>query len=291
MLRFVAWVVFCGLVGLFGCSLAQAQQKPPMIWHTDYGTAVQRAKELKRMLFIFFYESGPNTARDSFLCQTLPRTLKADSQRSERFVWLQLPTSATIAVDGKPTPLLRHASFQHMLNRQGVAIVDYANEKESFYGFVVSQFPFGRGMYYRELALGAILDLPPGTLTQRTLTYAVRTHPDRPRSTNGQWHPVLASEAAQHSNHQANIGVQGHHAWESRFHQINTRLGGGMSAQEVVAESWPGETLVEAAEECVHCWRQSSGHWSAVSRQHRAWAYDMKRGRNGIWYGTGLFGR
>ena len=36
--------------------------------------------------------------------------------------------------------------------------------------------------YYRGAALGSILALPPGTLTQRTMIYAVRTHPEAPAS-------------------------------------------------------------------------------------------------------------
>jgi hypothetical protein len=47
--------------------------------------------------------------------------------------------------------------------------------------------------------------------------------------------------------------------------------------------------LVAAAIDCVHSWRQSSGHWSAVRSRHRFYGYDMKRGSNGIWYATGIF--
>jgi hypothetical protein len=39
----------------------------------------------------------------------------------------------------------------------------------------------------------------------------------------------------------------------------------------------------------VDSWRHSSGHWQGVSRPHRAFGYDIRRGRNGIWYGTGIF--
>jgi len=154
---------------------------------------------------------------------------------------------------------------------------------------VVSTFPFSPGQYYRPEPFLEILDLPPGTLTQRTMIFAVRTHPERPSSARGRFHPVLANEAASHSDHQANIRVQGHHNWETRFHRINARIGNGSSATEVVAESWPGETLVEAAIECVHCWRQSPGHWRAVRSAHGDFGFDMRRGGNGIWYATGIF--
>jgi hypothetical protein len=62
-------------------------------------------------------------------------------------------------------------------------------------------------------------------------------------------------------------------------------------AQEIVAESWPNESLVEACIDCVDSWRQSPGHWGAVRANHPLFGYDIKRGRNGIWYATGIFGR
>lgn len=270
---------------------APAAQAPVIQWHCDYAKASAQAKAEKKMLLIVFYATGRDRCRDCFLCQSIPQALAERPERAERYVWLMQPLNATAKVDGKVTRLLSHPSFAHMHQQQGIAIVDYENPDAPYYGYVVSQFPFLRGRYYTAFALGTILDLPPGTLTQRTMIYAVRTHRERPRSTEGYFSPVLAEEAERHSLRQAQMRVQGHHSWESRFHQINARLGQGMRATEVVAESWPGETLVEAAEECVRSWRQSSGHWSAVSRPHRAWAYDMKRGQNGIWYGTGIFGR
>jgi hypothetical protein len=83
--------------------------------------------------------------------------------------------------------------------------------------------------------------------------------------------------------------LQGHHNWETRFVRITSTLD-VLSAREVCAESWPGEHLLEAAVECVRCWRLSDGHWSAVNAYQPMFGYDMKRGRNGIWYATGIFG-
>jgi hypothetical protein len=176
-----------------------------------------------------------------------------------------------------------------MYGRQGIAIIDMASWPSRFYGHVVSMFPFTRGKYYTAESLATILDLPHGSLTQRTLIFAVRIHPERPASAHSDLCQVLLSEAQNHSTHQASIQVQGHHSWESRFHQINARLPASLTAQEVVAESWPNQELVEAAIDCVHSWRQSSGHWSAVRSRHRRFGFDMKLGSNGIWYATGLF--
>jgi hypothetical protein len=135
-----------------------------------------------------------------------------------------------------------------------------------------------------------MLDLPPGTITERTLIYAVRVHPERPASSDGRLDSYLREEARRHAQYQADICRQGHHFWDARFRRICARLPAGLTAKEVCAESWPGQNLVEAAIECVRCWRLSSGHWSAVRAPQPLYAYDIQRGRNGVWYATGIFG-
>jgi len=63
----------------------------------------------------------------------------------------------------------------------------------------------------------------------------------------------------------------------------------GRDFKEVVAESWPNQTMLDSCVDCVDSWRHSSGHWQGVRSPHRAYAYDIRRGSNGIWYATGLF--
>ena len=124
---------------------------------------------------------------------------------------------------------------------------------------MVSTFPILGGVPYSTEKMLVILDLPPGTLTQRTLIYAVRTHPERPQSTDGQLREELSEEAERHSGYQARIRLQGHHQWGSRFPRIAALLPRGLTASEVCAESWPGEGLLAAAIECVRCWRHFVG--------------------------------
>ncbi|OHB85985.1 MAG: hypothetical protein A2V98_19680 [Planctomycetes bacterium RBG_16_64_12] len=212
-------------------------------------------------------------------------------EKLKQFVRARLPVDATIRTESGESILLKHRAFAEMLGRPGVAILDFAHKEAPYYGYVVSTFPFLKDRPYTPREMSAILDLPPGTLTQRTLIYAVRTHPDRPASTKGELDPNLAKEASLHSQQQARICRQGHHNWNLRFRRINAKLPRGLVASEVCAESWPGESLVEAAIECVRCWRLSSGHWSAVRARHPVYGYDMKRGSNRVWYATGIFGR
>jgi hypothetical protein len=268
---------------------AKPAPEPDLYWHDDYEQAWNEAKEDGRMLFIYFHDATTSATRRSFENNSLARPdIKA---KLADFVLLKLPVDATISSGGESKKLLRHPAFAEMLGRPGIAIVDLAHRKAEYYERVVSTFPFVRGKYYRGPVVDAILALPPGTLTQRTMIYAVRTHPEAPASTQGKFNNVLAEEAKLQSDYQATILTQGHQNWENRFHRINARLPGGATAQEVVAESWPNESLVDACVDCVDSWRQSPGHWSAVRSRQAHFGFDIKRGRNGIWYATGIFGR
>ena len=121
------------------------------------------------------------------------------------------------------------------------------------------------------------------------MIWAVRVHPENPASTLGQKNRILAAEAKSHSRYQARLRLQGHHRWENRFHRIRRLLGNQCTPIEVVAESWPEQNMIDSCIDCVASWRQSSGHWSAVKAQHALYGYDIRRGENGIWYGTGIF--
>ena len=268
---------------------AGAEGTDGLAWQEDYAVAMRLAERESKMLLIYFRSPEPSEASRRFEPDVL--TDRAVLARLARYVRLRLPTDATITVGGKRIELLRHHAFSEMSGRPGVAIVDYRDEGRVHYGQVVSAFPLADDHRLSPQEMAVILDLPPGTLTQRTLIFAVRTHPEKPASTAGHPDPYLASEAQRHSQHQARIRRQGHHGWEHRFHQVNARLPDGLLASEVCAESWPGMNLVAAAVDCVRSWRYSEGHWSAVKAEHGVYGYDMKRGANGIWYATGIFGR
>jgi hypothetical protein len=254
-----------------------------VVWHDDYAAACREARRRQALLFISFHE--PQAAGEAVQQDDL---LRLATQRRHRYVWARLPLDHRTNDAGRDIRLLDHAAFAELRGRPGMAIIDYESPAAPHYKHVVSLFP-QRSQPYNRGELAVILDLPPGTLTQRTMIYAVRTHPDAPRSAVGLPHHELLRESELHSKYQADISVQGHHDWGGRFDRINAALG-DLSSREVVAESWPGESLLEAAIECVHCWRQSEGHWDAVSSPHAEYGYDMKLSGNGIWYATGLFG-
>ncbi len=276
------------LVCLHGIPLALGGEKEPqavkVAWETDYGRAMDLANRQQKMLVIFFHNpSDPQSQR--LQTETLEN---ADvQQKLLDFVCLRLPLDAKATADDKEIVLLQHSSLSEMLGRPGVAIADFAHADPKLHGCIVSVFPLTGSLFYGPAQMQVILDLPPGSLTQRTLIYAVRIHPEKPASALGRPDDRLLAEAESASQYQASIRIQGHHGWNARFPRIAAMVGG--LPREVCAESWPGQRLVESAIECVRCWRLSSGHWSAVQARNRAFGYDMKLGSNGVWYATGIF--
>lgn len=279
--------LFATLLAMLGWTSDSSAQSTPLSWNDNYSSAVQEAMVQKQMLFIFFDDQSATAQR--FANEVLAH--REVARLLKNYTLARLPMDATVTVNEKPTKIMSHAAFSYMYGSPGIAIVDYTDNGSPEYGQVISQFNF-RGTQGRTVdQMQTILTLPPGSLTQRTLIYAVRTHPEKPRSTTGIFRRLLALESFRHSRHQASIQLQGHHQWDSRFQQIKSQLPGGLVPTEVCAESWPGQRLEDAAIECVRSWRFSSGHWSAVSDNNTYYGYDMKQGRNGIWYATGIFAR
>lgn len=260
-------------------------------WKTDYADALLSARSAGKMLLIHFYQQGQlkaAEAQDGKLFSN-PRV----QNKLDRYILARLPLDTTIISGGKKVKVSAHRSFSELQGSAGLAILDYAsNKKSETYGDVVSVVRYRPGKYYqfRSDHLPVLLDLPAGTLTQRSMVFAVRIHPEAPASTRGEKNPVLIDEAKSHSRYQAAIRVQGHHRWDTRFQRIIGRLFGRRRAPvEVVAESWPSQDLMDSCVDCVASWRQSPGHWSAVRARQASYGYDIRKGQNGIWYATGIF--
>lgn len=259
------------------------------IWMTNYENAVAKAKNEKKMLLVYLRPAQSDPQIGEFERRTLldPQVMK----ELLRYVCVRIPETYVIEENGTKTRLLDHSSLVEMEHRPGLFIVDYASTEAEYYGQVVSVFPFLNGRPYNVEQMSIILTLPSGTLTQRTMIYAVRGHSERPKSILGRPDPFLFKEAEKHSAYQARIRLLGHHFWETRFHRIIQTLRNESTASEVCAESWPGQGLLAAALECVRCWRLSPGHWRSVSSYQDAYGYDIKKGSDGIWYATGIFAR
>ena len=225
----------CSLAGaVHAADASDASLVPPAKtrWLTSYADAWRAAQGQNKMLLIYFCDAGVDCPCSRFKTQTLDDVQVRPKLRD--YVCVELPLNAAITSDGKRVVLLEHEAFGEMSGQPGIAIVDFRSPKPPLRGAVVSTFPISEASCYTPEQMTVILDLPPGTLTQRTLIYAVRTHPEQPASANGQLLPALAEEAESHSQYQATIRLQGHHFWAARFPRIVSRLPGGRGAHEVV---------------------------------------------------------
>jgi len=261
---------------------------------------MDQAKAEKKLMLIHFYRpsdqkrSEAANAGDSVVNVEKAFNQPAIREKLSGMVLTKLPIDAQITVKGQTIRLLDHGAFSELHKGPGLAVIDLAHEKTEYWGYVVSALPFTPGKYYRfhPSQVETLVNLPEGTLTQRSMIFAVRIHPEHPASTNGEYNPVLLSEATAHSDYQAQIHVQGHQGWGERFERILGKLlgrGEPGTPVEVVAESWPDQDLMDSCVDCVNSWRQSPGHWEAVSAKQASYGYDIREGTNGIWYATGIF--
>lgn len=254
---------------------------------SDYELAYRQALRDQKDLVIHF---RADTRLDRALAHPDVR------RRLNRYVFLQVP--ATYQFQGKR--LLDSGALAEMGGRPGLAVVSLHDPKLPTHKTVISAHPLMSSRYGWVPSCGAceirtMLDLPPAaTLTQRSLMYAVRVHPERPQSVYGLPHRAFLTHARRHSLRQASMLNQHHADLLSASSYLQSQSGCSVgSASEVVAESWGavvgGENVLEAAFSCVDAWRHSPGHWSSVSRPHRYFGYDLARGGNGTWYATGIF--
>jgi hypothetical protein len=279
---------------------ASVEQQPPVAvaapkmvraggldWYVDYYSAYRDAAADGKFLLINVVPPTASAAQQGAE-QTIAASAKLQQQLAN-VVRLRVPANATINVEGQTRRLLSFGSFAELSGGAGWVLIDLRNKDQEYYGHAVSVLPYSGGKYYhwRPDYLSVILSIPAGTLTQRTMIWAVRIHPEGPQSTWGTFHPALASGAMQQASYQANVGQQGHQNFDSRFHTLSSATGGPVAV--VCAESWPNQNMIDSCLDCVDSWRHSSGHWRGVSGRHRAFGYDIRRGRNGIWYGTGIF--
>jgi hypothetical protein len=199
---------------------------------------------------------------------------RLNPRQLDDYVVCRVPVDYEIELEGETRRLLEFGGFRELERQPGLAIIDLKHrDRGDVYGHTVSVLP---RRHVSEAKVAALLRLPAGTLTQRTLIWALRIHPARPQSVYGVPDPELMAHCSRHCFVQCSANNQ-HHAASNP------------GRSEIVAESWPwNKNIVDAAIDIVWSWSCSSGHWSAACQGWRAFGYDMRT--NGQkWYATGVF--
>lgn len=102
----------------------------------------------------------------------------------------------------------------------------------------------------------------------------------------GQVHPTLQKLAQDQANYCAYYCVQGHQLWSKQFQDHYRHF---PQIRSVVAESWPHQSLAAGSAECFESWQISPGHWAHCNSPCRYYGLAIARGKNGVWYGCGIF--
>lgn len=296
--RLVTWTGCLAWCALATVALPADDGKPAPItrkigelaWHTDYSTAYRQARDEHKQLLLFFRDE-----KDLLTAGQLEQNVLAKPELKEtldKLVRVMLPTTAVgpVAKDAKPEdkplPLLEHTAFAHMQNQPGLAILDLIDEKDHLYGKLVSAHPFSSNTLNSDGSVRVMLELPRGTITQRTLTYVLRTHPEQPASVWGKGDLILCEQCRIASQLMANYGSVGHHDWGNRSAFVGSQF--GTSPMEV-ASIGGGSNLFEVANSAVSVWRSSGVHWGMMITPNRFFGYDMVQAPNGTWYANGIF--
>jgi hypothetical protein len=270
-------------------SLVLTAAEPNTTWQDSYAKATDLAMKEKKDLVIYFRAQGE---LDDVLANA------EVAKKLEKFVCLKIPTDYQVA----DKRLLDYAVLSDMLGKPGLAVVSYHDNKLPTFATVISVHPIAASRYrwvpvYGVEQVKITLDLPPAaTLSQRSMIYAVRVHPEVPQSVFSVCHPAFLEHAQNHCVRQASMQRQHHANIIAASGTLRSKVEMGFAgASEVVAESWGrfvgGENVLEAAFSCVDAWRHSPSHWSAVARRHTYFGYDIAQGANGTWYATGIFGQ
>ena len=234
------WRISSGLVCLV-CTTALAAEGSS--WLDDYGQAMKEAKQSKRMMLVYFHKDGVDVEKDAFVPETgAGRRIAALGGEACAGAGA---VSKRSQVNGQEIQLIRHPVVCRTAGASGGGRHRFRGSESEYYGHVVSIYPLSLPGALTTKHLTALLSLPHGSLTQRTLILAVRIHPEGPASTDGTMLTTLAKESESHSRYQARITNQGHHNWESRFHRISGQLPEGLSG--------PGSVCRELAGRGVDC--------------------------------------
>ena len=233
--------------------LDSPSEKPE--WLDDYVDAMDRAKAEGKLMLIHFYRSSDQRrkeagqAADSVANIERAFSSPAIGEKLGDFVLVKLPIDTAISVQRKPLKVLDHAAFSELHKGPGIAVIDFAHKNSEYFGYVVSVLPFTPGKYYRFQTshLTALVNLPEGTLTQRSMILAVRIHPEHPASTVVPKTPFCFRKPRAIPIIRPKFMLLGHQGWGSRFQRIIGKLlgaarprAGGSSRRKLAEPGFDG---------------------------------------------------
>lgn len=259
-------------------------------WHRDYFTAYDEAAGAHHRLVILFLDEGSETVSTS-----RGGLEKADVEAVLGNVTrLHLPLDFRLT--GSETPLLEHRSFRHLGGQPGVVIIELSDPKNPLFGQAVSALRLPAEGQFSVESLQRLLDLPTGSIGQRSLLFAIRSavatsEPDSARLDsplfNVSPNATLSDLANRNSRFMAHIGRVDLFETGRRQEILRRTFGNGVQIHELTFGTTEAMPIQEAAAQTVRNWTRDEKSAAALNEPATAYGLDLFQSpESGRWFAT-----
>ena len=270
--------------------LVEAKPAGQLSWHRDYLTAYDEAAGSHSRLVMLFLGEGGNAEPDSRggLTSSDVEAVLGDVTR------LHLPVDFRAA--GTETPLLEHRSFRHLGGKPGVVIIELSDAKSPLFGQAVSAMPLPAGGRFPAESLKRLLDLPTGSIGQRSLLFAIRgamqsaesdsTSIDSPLfnvTPNG----TLSDLANRNARFMAHFGRVELFEAGRRREILRRNFDNDVEFRELTFGTTESVTIHEAASQAVRQWTRDEAEAAILNEPATAYGLDLFQSpETGHWFAT-----
>ena len=258
-------------------------------WHEDYLAAYQEATEQRKPLLMVFTDPAEQNSSESLASDFAEP--KLDSLL-DGFVRVTMPinTAAPSQAPGEfPTLLLEHRSFRHLSIRSGIVIVDLTAPDSGNYGRVVSALAAPENGRYSAETLRSLLELPTGTISQRTFLLTLRSSMPDSVFSRAPFSTELNALANRNARFMAHYEQVGAYEVSERAAAVAQRFGADAKLRELLFASEPGVTLQEASMQAVQNWLENEQDFPGVSNSGTAFGIELFQSpTSSRWFATCL---
>lgn len=253
-------------------------------WEQDYLTAYKAATELRKPLLIVFRDTvDPESINSPSTGLAVPDLVPL----LDSFVRLALPSNTTIPGQAGGTLLLEHRAFRHLNIHPGIAIVDLTDPESSWYGRVVSALPQPPNGRYSPELVRPLLQLPSGTVTHRSLLFALQNATPQSQFASLESTTTLNRLADRNCRFMAQYGQAGAFDASNRRAAVSTEFGETAQVRELFFASDDRQTIQDAAALAVEAWVRNPDDFRSLNGIVDGYGLEMFQSpESGRWFAT-----
>ena len=271
----------------FGAGARSNPEQPAvsrLTWHQDYLAGYEQALDERKLLMMVFRDSATSDSVSDFVNRLAVPSLERKLGDVARVI---LPVEVVTPGSDDGQPLLAHRSFRHLGVRPGVVIVDFRDKTSKLYGRVISAMRQPPAGQYSPDSFETLLELPSGTIQQRSLLQAVRTSAADRNFSTSRLSGSLNELANRNARYMAHFGQQGTFDNENRRTQIVEEFGTAATSTELVWASSQKMSLHEAARQAVESWTLNPADYFQMTQTSTDYGIDLiQEPTTGLWYAT-----